>query len=74
MNYVNLYRARLIKKKDIIESDGYGCIVCKIPYLTLYASNDEATRQLGGKKEKIRSRRKANEIITNNLRELGYNI
>lgn len=72
-NYINLYRARLIKK-DIIEADKYGYVSCKIPYLLLYISNDDISRQLCGKTETVRSHIDSNALITNNLKNLGYDI
>lgn len=38
--YVNIYKKRLIDKK-IIMSDGYGCVKCIIPYMTMYIKNQE---------------------------------
>ena len=72
-NYINTYRTRLIKK-DIIESNRHGYVACKIPYLLLYLTNEDVARQLCGKTEPVRSHFEANEIITNNLKNLGYDI
>ena len=74
MNYVNSYRSRLVNK-DVIASIGNGYVISKIPYLMLYMHNEAAADMLCGEYgAPIRIRSKSRQIITDNLRSLGYDI
>ena len=44
--YVNIYKKRLIDKKIII-GDGYGCVKCIVPYMTMYVENQERYSNIG---------------------------
>ena len=74
MNYVNSYRSRLANK-DVIASIGNGYVISKIPYLMLYMHNEAAADMLCGEYGiPIRIRSKSRQIITDNLRNLRYDI
>lgn len=74
MNYINTYRSRLLNK-DVIISVGNGLVMSKIPYLTMYVYDESAAEKLCGEYSvPIRTHSRSRQIVTENLRKLGYDI